>query len=112
MSFEEPPWLWSESTWPLSSAFLHHVLLVDLTFKQSASTSFLRLPSLQLNSAHNWHTALSATRKLPTTWRRQRRESFAETSFADPYTQVQVGRWAPSANITNGTARISTRGSF
>jgi hypothetical protein len=34
MSFEEPPWLWSESTWPLSSAFLHHVLLVDLTFKQ------------------------------------------------------------------------------
>jgi len=20
MSFEEPPWLWSESTWPLSSA--------------------------------------------------------------------------------------------
>jgi hypothetical protein len=35
MSFEEPPWLWSESTWPLSSAFLHHVLLVDLTFKQS-----------------------------------------------------------------------------
>src|SRR5271165_7248753 len=31
---EEPPWLFSESTFPLSSAFVHHALLPDLAFKQ------------------------------------------------------------------------------
>jgi hypothetical protein len=34
MSFEEPPWLFSESTFPLSSVFVHHALLLDLAFKQ------------------------------------------------------------------------------
>src|SRR5271169_2300403 len=31
---EEPPWLFSESTFSLSSAFCTPVLLLDLTFKQ------------------------------------------------------------------------------
>ena len=34
MSFEEPPWLFSESTFPLSSVFVHHALLLDLAFRQ------------------------------------------------------------------------------
>src|SRR5271166_1170126 len=34
MSFEEPPWSLSGSTFPLSSAFVHHALLLDLAFKQ------------------------------------------------------------------------------
>jgi len=33
-SFEEPPWLFSESTFPLSQPFVHHALLADLAFKQ------------------------------------------------------------------------------
>ena len=40
MSVEEPPWLFSESTWSLSSAFVHHALLLDLAFKQSARNRF------------------------------------------------------------------------
>jgi hypothetical protein len=35
MSFEEPPWLFSESTFVLSSVFVHHALLLGLAFKQS-----------------------------------------------------------------------------
>jgi hypothetical protein len=33
-SFEEPPWLFSESNFPLSQPFVHHVLLADLAYKQ------------------------------------------------------------------------------
>jgi hypothetical protein len=37
---EESPWLFSESTFPLSSAFVHHALLLDLAFKQ-----FIQVPA-------------------------------------------------------------------
>jgi hypothetical protein len=58
MSFEEPPWLWSESTWPLSSAFLHHVLLVDLTFKQSVGRSVPAARFAGIYPAHCSHIVL------------------------------------------------------
>jgi hypothetical protein len=45
MSIEEPPGLFSESTFPLSSAFLHHALLLDLAFKQ---------PAQKLAFTHRW----------------------------------------------------------
>jgi len=41
----------------MSSAFLHHVLLVDLTFKQSADGS-VPVTVLTDDSAHSWHTIL------------------------------------------------------
>jgi len=37
MSFEAPQCLFSESTFPLSSAFVPHVLLLDLAFKQTGN---------------------------------------------------------------------------
>jgi hypothetical protein len=40
--------LLSESTFPLSSAFLHHALLLDLAFKQSVQKCHL-LRSFQVN---------------------------------------------------------------
>jgi hypothetical protein len=42
-SFEEPPWLFSESTFPLSSVFVHHALLLDLAL--GVSVPWLRQPS-------------------------------------------------------------------
>ena len=42
MSLEEPPWSFSESTFPLSSAFVHHELLLDLAFKQSGQNEDLQ----------------------------------------------------------------------
>ena len=42
MLIEEPPWFLSESTSPLSSAFVHHALLFDFAFKQHVHVDCFR----------------------------------------------------------------------
>ena len=48
--------MFSESASPLSSAFVHHALLLDLAFKQSADGSVPFARIARTNSAHSRHT--------------------------------------------------------
>jgi hypothetical protein len=62
---EEPPWLFSESASPLSSAYATHVLLTDLTFKQ-----YMRFVHLH---SHSRSSATSAAQMLDSTPSQRRR---------------------------------------